>query len=111
MMPKTSKPITRALVIETLEDMVKSMGKFPDDEQVKIAVQMMIPTMLTIIGGILADSQVSLRDRFAMTAMQGLLSSCDGPAWGRNAFPVADTAYAYADQMMKARDKKESTHE
>lgn len=110
-MTTSSKPITRALVIETLEDMVTSMNKSTDDEQVKIAVQMMTPTMLTIIGGILADSQVSLRDRFAMAAMQGILASCDGPAWGMNAFPVADTAYAYADQMMKAREKKEATND
>jgi hypothetical protein len=51
-----------------------------------------------------------LRDQFAMAALQGMLASCDGPAWGRNAFPVADTAYAYADQMMKAREGKGIPH-
>lgn len=48
----------------------------------------------------------NLRDMFAAAALQGLLASCDGPAWGINSFPVAVTAYAYADQMMKAREPK-----
>lgn len=48
----------------------------------------------------------NLRDMFAAAALQGLLASCNGPAWGNHMIPIADTAYAYADQMMKARESK-----
>lgn len=47
----------------------------------------------------------TLRDQFAMAALQGLLASCDGPAWGNQMFPVAESAYAYADQMIAERNK------
>src|ERR1700722_3451885 len=45
----------------------------------------------------------SLRDRFAMAALTGLLASCDGPAWGVNIVPFGETCYAYADQMLESR--------
>lgn len=51
------------------------------------------------------QAAIQLRDQFAMAALTGLLASCDGPAWGRNKFPLGDTAYEYADQMLKAREK------
>jgi len=51
------------------------------------------------------QAEVQLRDHYAMAALTGLLASCDGPAWGRNTFPIGDTAYEYADQMLKARSK------
>lgn len=44
-----------------------------------------------------------LRDQFAMAAMQGMLAACNGPAWGINMFPLAESAYKYADAMLKAR--------
>lgn len=47
----------------------------------------------------------TLRDRFAMAALTGLLASCSGPAWGVNEFPLGDQCYAYADQLLEARKK------
>lgn len=54
------------------------------------------------------EQQIVLRDQFAMAALQGLLASCDGPAWGKDVFPLAGSAYAYADQMMAERNKQDA---
>ena len=48
---------------------------------------------------------ITIRDRFAMAALAGMLAACNGPAWGRDVFPLASSAYEYADQMMEARAK------
>jgi hypothetical protein len=56
------------------------------------------PSKITIM-----EPYATMRDQFAMAAMQGMLASCHGPAWGKDVFPLADSAYAYADQMMEAR--------
>lgn len=50
-------------------------------------------------------TEPTLRDSFAMAALTGLLASCDGPAWGRESFPLGETCYAYADQLLEARKK------
>lgn len=48
-----------------------------------------------------AAAQETLRDRFAMAALPGLLMS------GRYDFSgVAEDSYRYADAMMKAREEK-----
>lgn len=47
--------------------------------------------------------EIPLRDQLAMAAMQGILSACHGPAWGKDVFPLAESAYEYADQMLKVR--------
>lgn len=51
------------------------------------------------------EPRSTLRDQFAMAAMQGILASCQGPAWGKDVFPIGESAYAYADLMMEARGK------
>lgn len=55
--------------------------------------------------GQLDNPKATLRDQFAMAAMQGILASCHGPAWGKDVFPIGESAYAYADLMMEARGK------
>jgi hypothetical protein len=49
------------------------------------------------------EPRVTLRDQFAMTALQGLLASCHGPALDRDVLQLGYSAYVYADQMMKER--------
>ena|ERR1700735_5745915 len=51
------------------------------------------------------EPYATLRDQFAMAAIQGMLASCHGPAWGKDVFPVGESAYVYADQIMEARKK------
>lgn len=43
---------------------------------------------------------MTLRDYFAAKAMQGMMVDNEKPAYGY----IATTAYAMADEMMKARD-------
>lgn len=68
-----------------------------NDEGIRLA---QVETELKRLG---YDKVASLRDEFAMAAMQGMLASCNGPAWGNSMFPLAESAYKYADQMMEAR--------
>jgi hypothetical protein len=50
-----------------------------------------------------AAARAELRDRFAMAALTGLVSD---PECGRfTAAVVADTAYEYAEAMMRAREE------
>jgi len=44
----------------------------------------------------------TLRDQFAMAALQGLLAS--EPVFGAKPEPVAEAAFDYADAMLKARE-------
>ena len=66
-----------------------------------------LPDMMSLLSGIASDTG-TLRDRFAMAAIQGFLScSCTAP--GVSARIMSDSqalavaAYVYADAMLKAR--------
>lgn len=57
--------------------------------------------------GKISDNQPTLRDMFAMSALQGLLSSQNSCG---NHEEFATWAYEYADEMLKAREVKNDTH-
>ena len=64
--------------------------------------------LLAEIAAQLAEGQIPLRDRLAMSAMQGLFPASYDEFW-TNITPetkTAQQAYMWADAMMKARDKK-----
>jgi hypothetical protein len=49
---------------------------------------------------------MSIRDYFAAAALTGILSTCKGEA---SATLVASGAYGFADAMLAARERKETT--
>jgi hypothetical protein len=58
------------------------------------------PTWMSKTGGFARDK--TLRDEFAMRAMQADLTGYDGSYWAR----VAKHAYEMADAMLEAREAK-----
>lgn len=54
--------------------------------------------------GKISDNQPTLRDLFAMSAMNALIQT----PWGNEAVgdKIASTSYFFADQMLKAREVK-----
>jgi hypothetical protein len=66
------------------------------------------PVTPTDRSGQISDTQMglSLRDYFAAAALTGILSTCKGEA---SATLVASGAYGFADAMLAARERKETT--
>ncbi len=52
----------------------------------------------------LKNAQMTLRDQFAMAAMQGHIAGCLTSRLTDDEFDTASVAYIYADAMMEARN-------
>ena len=89
------------LGIENLEfAWPESDGPFPEPEGLpEVTPQSVLPEMMSLLAGISADTG-TLRDRFAMAALPGLIGFYHTSLFRET---VVKEAFLYADEMLKAR--------
>jgi hypothetical protein len=94
----------RAIAPETIKTLQNTSS--PDVEQVLAGVATALLIACSEIAAQVSESRVSLRDRFAMAALQGLMVNNVG-----RRKDLVETAYFYADGMMEYRLLPETTKE